>query len=150
MLHFKTWYPYSRKPLDYFYMSCWVGSDSWWISGWVISIMFCSQQPCSASANSCIWLSLWSHSISYSAFLFFSCLLLLSVHPPFFFSKNSYFSWCAQRKTMLILSFLASRCFKLNFLYNISCSSAVCRALLHHYSSNEWILFLSAFFTVQL
>ena len=40
--------------------------------------MSCLEQPCSALADTRLWLPLWSHSISYLAFSF---LLLLSVFP---------------------------------------------------------------------
>ena len=54
--------------------------------------------------SSCLWLPLWSQSISYLVFFFSCCLLLFSV--LLFFPKNPAVSSCAQSRWS-VLSFLS-------------------------------------------
>ena len=98
-----------------------VGSDLWHPYEWVRSTMPCPQQPCSAPVDSCLWLPLWSQSMSYLVFLISCCLLLFPVLLSF--PTNSAFSWCAQSMTASVLRFLPPAVVQTWFVLGPTCSS---------------------------
>lgn len=104
--------------------------------------MFCPQQPCSALVDSCLWLPLWTQSISYLVFPFFCCLLLLPA--LLLFLKNPSFSICAEVAEFHFCHVFLQRNFRLTLPWDPPiCLSGI-------YISNESSFILSAFSTVQL
>lgn len=72
----RGWVTLGKKKTWVCYMPL-IHSNSWRPYEWEMATTSCPPQPCSAPVGWCLWLLLWSHSISYLVSLFF-CRLLLS------------------------------------------------------------------------
>lgn len=127
-------------------MYCWVDSATI-----CMPTVSCPQQPRSAPIDSCLWLLLWSQSISYLVFLF----LLPSIFPTMIvFSKEPcLFMMCPKQDSFSVFTFISSD------VSGLVCSRAHLfvflvvqgRALLQDHFSNEFVFFpLSAFSSVHL
>ena len=121
-----------------------------------MSTMSRSQQPCSVPADACLWLLLWSQYLLYLVFLSSCCLLFF---PKFSaFPKNPTFSCYAPSRSTSVLSFLPSAMFCIisgfiflkDHLFIFLVVPSICIAPLQHLISNESIVLLSTYFTVQL
>lgn len=98
------------------------------VSGWG------SQGAYSAPVASCLWLPLWSQSISYLAFIFSCCLWFFTT--LLFFVKIPAFS-CVIFAFSDVSGLLCSRTHLFIFLV----VQGIRRALLQHYISNEFFFY---------